>query len=175
MTELRPYAWNSTLRARRGYMTRTAGISRGTARLAVIGRDGAAVIPLRPRQRPRDTGPSTDTRALVLERDGYACVSCGRSVIGQFYSLQHRKRRSQGGSNSPSNLITLCGTGTTGCHERIDSRRDPEDEAKGYTVRSYDDPAEVPVMIFSQHGSGITAWLLPDGTYGFEAPGDGAA
>ena len=99
----------------------------------------------------RSTGPSRKVRLLVLERDGHACVCCGRSVIGQPYSLQHRKRRSQGGTNSPSNLVTVLGTGTTGHHERIDSRIDPEDEAKGYTVRSWDDPALIPVMVFSEH------------------------
>jgi hypothetical protein len=122
------------------------------------------------RRTQRDTGPSAKVRGLVLERDGYACVCCGRSVIGQPYSLQHRKRRSQGGGNSPTNLITVLGTGTTGCHERIDSRRDPHDEAKGYTVRSWDDPALIPVMVFSEGGSWVSAWLTEAGTYVFEAP-----
>jgi hypothetical protein len=123
----------------------------------------------------RETGPSRKVRALVLARDGYACVCCGRSLIGQRYSLQHRKRRSQGGTNSPSNLITVLGTGTTGCHERIDSRRDPEDEAKGYTVRSWQDPAQVSVMLFSEHGSGVTKYLGDDGLYYDEPPGEVAA
>ena len=87
------------------------------------------------RKPPRDTGPDRKTRALVLARDGHACVCCGRSIIGQVYSLQHRKRRSQGGGNSPSNLVTVLGDGTTGCHARIDSRIDPEDAAKGYTCQ----------------------------------------
>ena len=118
----------------------------------------------------RYTGPAPKVRALVLARDGYACVCCGRSVEGRPYSLQHRKRRSQGGTNSPSNLITVLGTGTTGCHERIDSRRDGHDQAKGYTVRSWDDPAQVGVMVFSEGGSGVTRWLSSDGRYLDEAP-----
>jgi hypothetical protein len=118
----------------------------------------------------RDTGPSAKVRRMVLERDGYACVCCGRSVIGQVYSLQHRKRRSQGGKNDCTNLIAVLGDGTTGCHARIDSRCDPHDEAKGYTVRSWDDPALIPVMVFSPGGSGTTAWLTLDGKYVFEAP-----
>lgn len=129
----------------------------------------------RTRRAPRDTGPSRRVRELVLARDGHACVCCGRSVIGQPYSLQHRKRRSQGGDNSPSNLITVLGTGTTGCHERIDSRRDPHDEARGYTVRSWQDPAQVGVMIFSEHGSGVTKWLSGDGAYLDEQPEQVAA
>lgn len=124
-----------------------------------------------PRKPARDTGPSRLVRSVVLERDGYACVCCGRSVIGQVYSLQHRKRRSQGGTNALSNLVTVLGDGSRGCHARIDSRIDPHDEAKGYTVRSHDDPAQVPVMYFSEHGSGVTAWLCDDGSLSFEAPG----
>jgi hypothetical protein len=119
----------------------------------------------------RETGPDRKTRKLVLERDSHACVCCGVSVEGRPYSLQHRKRRSQGGGNSPSNLITVLGTGTTGCHERIDSRRDPHDEAKGYTVRSWQDPAEVGVMVFAgPDGSGVTYWLTDDGQRTTEAP-----
>lgn len=119
--------------------------------------------------RRRDTGPSRRIRALVLARDGYACVCCGRSVIGQRYSLQHRQRRSQCGSSLPDNLLTVLGDGTAGCHERIDSRRDPHDEARGYTVRSGLDPALVPVMICGEQG-GVTVWLGADGSYVTERP-----
>ena len=160
-----PVAADGTVRWT-SFPPRESGIGRG-APLAV--RDAAKVTQIRP-QRRKDTGPSDAVRRLVLERDGYSCVCCGISVIGRPYSLQHRKRRSQGGGNDPTNLVTVLGSGTTFCHERIDSRRDPEDEAKGYTVRSWDDPALIPVMLFSEHGSGITAWLLPDGSYGYEAP-----
>lgn len=126
-------------------------------------------VPLRTSR--RDTGPSAKVRRLVLERDGWACVCCGRSIIGQPYSLQHRQRRSQGGGNSPSNLVTVLGTGTTGCHERIDSRREPDDEARGLTVRSWDDPALVPVVVAAPAGL-IRVWLSDDGTYLTRAPGE---
>ena len=124
------------------------------------------------RKPPRDTGPDRKTRALVLARDGHACVCCGRSIIGQVYSLQHRKRRSQGGGNSPSNLVTVLGDGTTGCHARIDSRIDPQDAAKGYTsAQFWEDPARVPVMFFDESGGGFTAWLADDGSLSFDGPG----
>jgi hypothetical protein len=127
------------------------------------------------RKAPRDTGPTARVRALVLERDGYACACCGVSVIGKHYSLQHRKRRSQGGRSDAPNLLTVLGDGTTGCHARIDSRVDPHDEAKGYTVRSHDDPALIPVMYFSEGGSGFAAWLCADGSLSFDGPEEGAA
>jgi hypothetical protein len=167
-TPAKPRQRESTLPQRDTPMARTP--------LTVVRDIGSGTARTRPRQKPaRDTGPDAKTRKLVLERDGYACVCCGWSILGQPYSLQHRKRRSQGGGNSPPNLITVLGTGTTGCHLRIDSRIDPEDEEKGYTVRSWQDPADVPVMVFSEHGSGATVWLTADGRYSDEPPLGGAA
>jgi hypothetical protein len=144
----------SPMPARSGPMARTP-----FARTAPTIRTVAAV------RRARDTGPDQKTRNIVLERDGYACVCCGVSIHGRPYSLQHRKRRSHGVDNSPPNLLTVLGDGTTGCHARIDSRIDPHDEEKGYTVRSWDDPALVPVMVFSSSGSGVTMWPTADGRW----------
>lgn len=120
--------------------------------------------------RKGNSGPTPEVRRLVLERDGYRCVCCGRSILGQRYSLGHRLRASQGGKPVPSNLLVFLGWGGEACHGRIDSRRDLHDEARGYTVRSWQDPALIPVMVFSEHGSGITAWLTDAGTYEFKAP-----
>jgi hypothetical protein len=147
------------------------GVQAGDSRLPSSGR---ALLPgVRPddRLKPGDSSPRgpdlpAETRRLVLERDGYACVCCGASVLGRPYSLQHRKRRSQGGGNSPSNLITV----TTGCHARIGSRADPADEAKGYTCRGWQDPAGVPVMVFRPGGLGAAVWLADDGTCRLEPP-----
>jgi hypothetical protein len=160
---------------------RTKGLARAAlkrdrnslAQLRNMAASGGGTAAMRPR--PRDTGPDRKTRELVLKRDGYACVCCGHSVIGQRYSLQHRQRRSQGGSNLPSNLLTVLGDGTTGCHARIDSRMDPHDEARGYTVRSRKDPALVSVMVFSEGGSGVRAWPTDAGEWVFEPPAGDAA
>ncbi|MBI1928479.1 HNH endonuclease [Candidatus Poribacteria bacterium] len=48
-------------------------------------------------------------RLTVLERDDFTCQACGRKPAGQVH---HIKPRSQGGLDSLSNLITLCGR----CH-----------------------------------------------------------
>jgi hypothetical protein len=126
--------------------------------------------------RRKDTGPSRKVRALVMERDNYRCVSCG-AVVGvalTWWSLQHRKARGQGGDNSPQNLIVLCGSATSpGCHRRAEDR-DRESNACGYWLQSWEDPALVPVMLFSEQGSGISAWLTEDGGYSFEPPAGAA-
>jgi hypothetical protein len=127
----------------------------------------------------RDTGPDKATREAVYERDGYACVCCGASVLGRPRSLGHRLRRSQGGSNAASNLLTFLGrgdgsTGQDDHHKRIDNRTDPHDEARGLTVRSGTDPATVPVMIHGEQG-GSLVYLTDDFEYTSAAPRRDAA
>lgn len=121
------------------------------------------------------TGPDRATRLLVYERDGHACVCCGTPVKGRPHSVGHRKRRSQGGKHTPPNLLTFLGLGRNPLdpddhHARIDSRKNPHDEARGYTVRRNGDPAQVPVMYFDLSGGGFTAWLCADGSLSFDGP-----
>lgn len=50
-----------------------------------------------------------DARLACYLRDGLACVWCGSSVEeGAKLTLDHVIPHSQGGSNSPSNLVTAC-------------------------------------------------------------------
>lgn len=92
--------------------------------------------------------PCQEVRILVISRDLGLCVPCGEPVApGQPYSLAHRLRRSQGGLAVASNLILAHGLGGQACHGRIDFRRDPRDEARGLTLRSWQDPAAVPVVL----------------------------
>lgn len=65
-------------------------------------------------------------RLVVDARDAGRCRRCGHAV-GEDFSRHHRIPRGAGGSSRvdrPSNLVTVCGSGTTGCHGRIESRRD---------------------------------------------------
>lgn len=48
------------------------------------------------------------------------------------------------GTNLPSNLLTLCGSGTTGCHGWVESNR-TEAMAAGLLVSKYADPVDAPV------------------------------
>ncbi len=154
-------------------LQRTAELSRGAGLRP--GGPWAAPVPVMPARRSRDTGPSRKVRELVLDRDGRQCVGCGKPIgEGAWWSMQHRVARGAGGGNSPCNLIVLCGSATSpGCH-RLCEDRDREMHARGLWLRSDEDPAIAPVMIASEHGSGVTAWLTDDGRYLFEAPAGAA-
>jgi hypothetical protein len=57
-----------------------------------------------------------NVKAYVLHRDGYACQSGRKVQHDARLHVHHRVFRSQGGSDSPSNLITLCETCHTDLH-----------------------------------------------------------
>ena len=124
----------------------------------------------------RDTGPSRKVRAIVMAREGNCCAACGISVTGRAYSVQHRVARGMGGTsdpaaNSPERLVLLCGSATTpgSCHALCESR-DEHMHGRGFWLWSWEDPTSVPVMLASEHGSGITVWLDDAGSYLYEAP-----
>src|SRR5258708_18155151 len=121
--------------------------------------------------RPRGTGPSRRTRGLVLARDSSRCVCCGRSVIRQAHDLQHRDARGMRGTSNPlANTAANPLTMLRDHHRRVESRIDPEDNAKGYWLRMGESPLLTPVMVFSPGGPGVTAWPTLDGSYVFEPP-----
>ena len=142
-------------------------------------REGKITSGTEGRKAPRYTGPDSLTRAAVLERDGARCVCCGRSVIGQQYSLQHRCARQMGGrrdshSSCSCNLITMLGSGNTLCHGRVESKGDAHDKGRGYSLESWQVPALVPVMLFDESGNGATKYLSCDAEY-LDGPGEWAA
>jgi hypothetical protein len=158
--------------ARTSGLTRTASLPRtpwkpAVPYLAAQGKSAARTRSSRTTsRRTANSGPTPKVRALVLERDGYRCAcGCRQSILGQRYSLGHRLRASQGGKAVPSNLLTFLGWGGEECHGRIDSRRDPCDEANGMTVRSFMDPKQVRVTIVREDGSKARKYAWDDGTW----------
>lgn len=47
----------------------------------------------------------SQVRAQVIDRDGWSCRVCGRYV--EYPALHHIEYRSEGGTDTPSNLITV--------------------------------------------------------------------
>lgn len=117
----------------------------------------------------RNTGPDFATVMAVLDRDAYRCIRCGTPIEGErgrAWSLHHRRARGMGGTrrtdtNSPANLIPLCGSGTSGCHGYVEANRG-EALTRGWLVTQLLNPAEVPVLV--DHGS-RWVYLSDEGTY----------
>lgn len=107
-------------------------------------------------------------RFAFFEREQEACFRCRRPLRfedrGTFWgwSAHHRKPRGAGGTSDPrigsiANLLVLCGTGVTGCHGWVESRRAMAEDL-GYLIRRearIATPAGTPVR--RQDG---TLWLL---------------
>ena len=108
---------------------------------------------------------SKKTREIVMQRADSRCELCGAFSFGFMgYSFHHRKPRGMGGtknkkSEKPSNIILLCGSGTTGCHGRVESMRDWSRD-NGILVCQSDDPLQVKIKL-------LVGWchLLDDGSY----------
>lgn len=106
------------------------------------GRAAEKVVPVPPK-----------LRRHVLERDGYQCQRCGRSVRTQVqqYSLQHRRPGGMGGSkfkHFAANLVLVCGSGTTRCHGAIEADRVVAHD-EGWLVPQGQDPALIRVLRWS--------------------------
>jgi len=54
-------------------------------------------------------GLTKETRAKIYRRDGYRCALCDSD---RYLQIHHYIKRSEGGSDHPHNLITLC----SDCH-----------------------------------------------------------
>lgn len=119
-----------------------------------------------------NTGPSVKQRNLVAERANWCCEICGRSLYIQgdgwtaAHSFHHRQPRGMGGTtrpdvNSPANILLLCGTGTTGCHGRVEKDR-AFARIVGWLVRPTQVPADVSVVVARREGMVL---LTHDGEY----------
>jgi hypothetical protein len=128
-------------------------------------------------RRTAPKGPDIDTVLLVLRRatrDGQPCCEvCSKPAYGERsldWSVHHRRGRDgRPDSNSPANLLLVCGADNqSGCHGRIHQRRSESQPAgwwisripaKGGVVA---DPLTIPVLI---DGGSRWVYLGADGTY----------
>lgn len=109
-------------------------------------------------------------RDAVHERSLLTCEACGRK---RAESIHHRRKRSHGGLWAPANLLDVCGSGTTGCHGRIES--EPILSAVlGLHIADDSDPSTVPVWLDRVTWVGPAWWLLgspePDLTQWVDLP-----
>lgn len=98
-----------------------------------------------------------DMKQRILSRANFMCELCHGSL--STMSLHHRRPRGMGGSKSswihdPENLLAICGTGTTGCHGKVESFRERAYEF-GWLVHYGVMPHGVPFVDLRGHW-----WLL---------------
>ena len=93
-------------------------------------------------------------RLVFYIRDEESCTRCGQGLRwedrGHGWSMHHRRPRGMGGSKDPalalpSNALTLCGSGVTGCHGWVETNRDEALE-QGFLVSRYGTPEDIPVL-----------------------------
>jgi hypothetical protein len=82
-----------------------------------------------------------EQRAKLVERADGRCEMCGFPAN----NAHHRKNRSQGGEDELSNLLLLCGSGTTECHGWV-THHPAESKRLGLSVWRSDEPEFTPVM-----------------------------
>lgn len=103
--------------------------------------------------------PWDHINSVLFTRSGGRCEGCGEPFTpGRVEpSRQHRRPGKMGGRSadpdhhSPANLLLLCGgrlAGVRGCHGYVESHR-TWSYRHGYLVRENDDPATVPVTLWS--------------------------
>lgn len=107
---------------------------------------------------------SVETRLIVIQRAGYLCEKClGPLGTLEGMSVHHRRPRGMGGTKRPGineaeNLLALCGSGTTGCHGRIEANR-AESYSRGLLLRTGANAHTTPYL--DDRGDW---WLLVGGT-----------
>lgn len=100
---------------------------------------------------------------MVYGRAQETCERCGQAGAST-YSVHHRRPRGMGGTkrletDAATNLVLLCGSGTTGCHGWVESHR-WDAVLDGLIVPQHADPATTPVLL-------LRGWtmLTEDGCY----------
>lgn len=107
------------------------------------------------------TGPDQDTSYALYARAGGHCEICNVDLTtGRSYSKHHRLPRGRGGGNGLSNLMLLCGTGTSACHGMVEKHRTAAYD-KGWLVRTGHSPAEQVVRIHAMRLIAAGFWTTP--------------
>lgn len=107
--------------------------------------------------------PSREVCAIVDERAGQCCERCGKHAAGGSRHHRRSKRVRDEHTHSPSNLVLLCGTGSTDdCHLWVHTHR-REAELAGFWLSQFvTDPSVHPVTVATQVEGGTMVVRLDD-------------
>ena len=141
------------VQASRTPIVRTSGLPRvGAGRLEAA---GAGTV----KSAARKGGAGSSARAESFPPDVAALIDA----------------RGMGGTSDPvTSSIVNAVLLSTGAH-RLAESRDEHMNAMGFWLRNGEDPALTPIMLHSEHGSGVTVWLGTDGQYHTNGPQEAAA
>lgn len=113
--------------------------------------------------------PNRVRKALCARSSGSTilglCEICGHGGT----NAHHRRNRSQGGRDVLSNLILVCGSGTTLCHGAITENPNWA-ESRGYTIKGTQAVPSQTQVFLPLHGG----WVYLDDEGGLEPVGDAA-
>ena len=163
---------------KRTSLRRGTGLKRNTASRGRI--FPAAGTPASPSARKtaarKPTGFSPAVKLQVRTRAGTgdphdACCEATGVWLGRYGGeIQHRDARGMGGTSDPvTNSVVNAVLLSTEAH-RLAESRDRGMNTEGFWLRNGEDPALTPILLHSQHGSGMTVWLGEDGRYLLTAP-----
>jgi hypothetical protein len=108
-------------------------------------------------------------RSALRERAGGCCELCGDPSANNAH---HRRNQSRGGQDVLSNLLLLCGSGTTDDHGWVTQHP----EAAGLLGQTIKDtllsPLAVPVWLYTRTDlrDNLQVWLTDDGDYSMSPP-----
>lgn len=98
-------------------------------------------------------------RAIVDERSSGLCeVRFEQVCRGVSESKHHRRKEGQGGRWVPSNIVGICGDGTTGCHGYIEANPVAA-KKRGLWLYHGSHPLLTPAKLTWR---GMTGWYLLD-------------
>ena len=164
------------VQASRTPIVRTSGLPRvGAGRLEAAGAGTVKSAARTGTGFSRAVKLAVRTRAGNGDPDQARCEATGVWLGRYGGEIQHRDARGMGGTSDPvTSSIVNAVLLSTGAH-RLAESRDEHMNAMGFWLRNGEDPALTPIMLHSEHGSGVTVWLGTDGQYHTNGPQEAAA
>jgi len=102
-----------------------------------------------------------ELRALVYARAGGRCERCGEPIHVTRFEAHHRRLRSQGGLDEPTNVVALDAV----CHHVEVHGQPARAVEEGMIVPSWASPRTTPIRVV-RDGVTWVRYLTMDGTYG---------
>jgi len=156
------------------FPVRTSGLARGelARTVPVPGVKSAATRKARTSsgEFPAKVKLQCRTRAGNGDPDVARCEATGVWLGRYGGEIQHRDARGMGGTSDPAAGSIVNAVLLSKEAHRLAESRDAQMNEEGFWLRNGQDPALTPILLHSEHGSGITAWLGNDGEYHFDGP-----